>query len=437
MIPVPPHILLEMPVGFEFDGAMRTPLKSMLAFALSLGVLGGMAERAFGGLLELQVAYEQRVNEVETAHAAGMAKLDAGYLRALENLSAKAKQSGDLDKSLAIAAEIERATVHKLPPALASAVPELQKLMDTYREEAGKLGRERSGKLFPFASAYDKALEQLEKALVKDGDLKGAKAVRDEREARGKDLKALADEIANAHAFTNSLGMRFVPVEITGGPTKGKKVLFSVWETRRRDYEAYAKANPEVDRKWKTAKAEQGNEADHPVVEVSWEDAQAFCAWLTRVERDAKRIGWKDVYRLPSDHEWSCAIGIGASESAGASPRKKSEVVKGYPWGPEWPPPVGAGNYDAAKMEGYQDDFGTTAPVGSFGAGPHDLYDLSGNVWEWCEDWIDGSTENRVLRGGSWYGTEVDLRSSYRGGGAPRLRIDRYGFRCVLERSGG
>ena len=230
--------------------------------------------------------------------------------------------------------------------------------------------------------------------------------------------------------FANSLGMKFAPVKITGGPTDEKNILFSIWETRRMDYEAYSKDVSGVDDKWKSA---EGNEALHPVVNVSWEDATAFCAWLTRKERAEGKIGPKDEYRLPSDHEWSCAIGIGSKENAGTSPKDKSQKLPGYPWGNSWPPPNGAGNFDS-RNAGYSDAYDRTAPVGSFRVDQNGLYDLSGNVYEWCLDWYSSGQKYRLLRGGPWnYSSEINLRSSYRDLSTPRYRDDLRGFRCVLS----
>ena len=195
------------------------------------------------------------------------------------------------------------------------------------------------------------------------------------------------------------------------------------------DYEAYSKDVSGVDGEWKSA---EGNEALHPVVNVSWEDATAFCAWLTRKERAEGKIGPKDEYRLPSDHEWSCAIGIGSKENAGTSPEDKSQKLPGYPWGNSWPPPNGAGNFGGNA--GYGDAYDRTAPVGSFRVDQNGLYDLSGNVYEWCLDWYSSGQEYRVLRGGSWDDTsEVILRSSCRFLSTPRGRNVSNGFRCVLE----
>ncbi|NLH72766.1 MAG: formylglycine-generating enzyme family protein, partial [Verrucomicrobia bacterium] len=149
-------------------------------------------------------------------------------------------------------------------------------------------------------------------------------------------------------------------------------------------------------------------------------------------------------YRLPRDWEWSVAVGL--NESRSGTPREKSEKVQGvYPWGTQWPPPHGAGNYagseardgdwpsDWSAIEGYRDGYARTSPVGSFVANQYGLYDLGGNVWEWCEDWYDDEQKYRVLRGASWSNYEPRyLLSSRRDRAAPAYRGDVIGFRCVL-----
>ena len=252
-------------------------------------------------------------------------------------------------------------------------------------------------------------------------------------------------------AFTNSLSMKFVPVPIKGGKTGGQTILFSVYETRYADFKAFVDATGHDATKGSDGKPmahcwnrpEWEMTTGHPVVYVSWDDAQAFCQWLTKKERESGKITASQRYRLPSDHEWSCAVGIGEQETAGDSPKDKSGKVAGYPWGAQWPPPRGAGNYDgkenSADSEVPPDAFQKTAPVGSFTANTYGLCDMGGNVWEWCEDWYDPADKQyRVLRGGGWDIHVRDyLRSSCRLGGAPALRGNGYGFRCVLGVSGG
>ena len=240
--------------------------------------------------------------------------------------------------------------------------------------------------------------------------------------------------------FVNTLDMKFVPVPITGGPTGGERVLFSLWETRVQDYEVFAQ---ETQRAWPKPQFEQGR--THPVVKVNWDDAHAFCAWLTEREHKLGKLGAAQRYRLPSDHEWSCAVGIGEREDPALGPVKNSgKLADIFPWGTAWPPPPGAGNYsgeesaghekapDQKILAGYRDDFAETAPVGSFAANALGLFDLGGNVWEWCEDrWKPGEPA-RVIRGASFGSASRSIASSYRDSSPPEAWNSSFGFRVVM-----
>ena len=229
-------------------------------------------------------------------------------------------------------------------------------------------------------------------------------------------------------AFTNTLGMKFVPVS-------GTDVQFSIWETRVKDYAAYAAANAGVDESWKKPFGDEFKQADtHPVGKVNWEDANAFCEWLTKKELAEGKIKAGQKYRLPTDAEWSVAVGLGKEK--GNTPEEKQSGIKDvYPWGKVWPPPKGAGNYDGSLNV---DKFDRTAPVGSFSANQFGLHDMGGNVWEWCEDKYSPTSAFRVLRGASWGIVYPDgLLSSYRDDFTPDLRFYYFGFRCVLVGGSG
>jgi formylglycine-generating enzyme required for sulfatase activity len=174
----------------------------------------------------------------------------------------------------------------------------------------------------------------------------------------------------------------------------------------------------------------------HPVVGVSWEDARAFCGWLSQKENRN--------YRLPTDLEWSVAVGL--QSETGTTPRDRDEEVVGvYPWGSTFPPPYYAGNYAGSEardanwpasdrtIEGFRDDYPRTAPVGSFTTNRFGLHDLGGNVWELSEDMYQPDKDLRVSRGGSWGNyNALRLLSSDRLDVGPSLRSDRTGFRVVL-----
>jgi formylglycine-generating enzyme required for sulfatase activity len=242
--------------------------------------------------------------------------------------------------------------------------------------------------------------------------------------------KVAAEKPTSPKAFTNTLGMKFVPV-------KGTDVQFCIWETRVKDYATYAAANSGVDASWKKPSVIEisiSQETTHPVVMVNWNDAQAFCEWLTKKELAEGKIKAGQKYRLPTDAEWSVAVGLG--KEVGDTPKAKDGGIKDvYPWGKEWPPPVGAGNYSESLTP---DNFEYTSPAGSFAANKLGLHDMGGNVYEWCEDKFSPPSSPRVLRGASWNnGDPVSLLSSGRDDLTPVGRNGYFGFRCVLVGGSG
>jgi hypothetical protein len=223
---------------------------------------------------------------------------------------------------------------------------------------------------------------------------------------------------APGQPFTNSLGMKFVPVG---------EIRVSVWETRVQDYETFLQA---TGRRYEPTDFQQA--ANHPVVKVNWFDAVAFCKWLTDKERDENWIEDRQLYRLPTDREWSLVVGL--QNEVGGTPQARDGKIKNeFPWGKQWPPPPGAGNYGSPQRRG------ATMPVGSFKPNSLGIYDLGGNVWEWCVDTYKGGSSSAsgrdwgVLRGGSWATTnKLEMQSSYRNVVDRNERDVIYGFRCVL-----
>ena len=169
-----------------------------------------------------------------------------------------------------------------------------------------------------------------------------------------------------------------------------------------------------------------------PVVGVSWYEAMAYCRWwtLTFGEQWAEKMGLdnKVTMRLPTEAEWEFAA--------------RGYKVREYSWEQNQQPQIDLANFSTGKLD-------RTTAIGSYPKGktPEGLFDMSGNVWEWCRDWYGedyykksdaenptgpAKGEQRVLRGGSWYNYDAGLRCAYRVRGYPSNRDYVGGFRCAV-----
>ena len=147
-----------------------------------------------------------------------------------------------------------------------------------------------------------------------------------------------------------------------------------------------------------------------PVINVSWHDANAYIKWLNN--KTGKN------YRLPTEAEWEYATRAGTTTKWSFGDDKSD--LKKYAWYDE-------NSYDLGK--GHK-DYGTHK-VGKKRANPWGLYDVHGNVWEWCSDWYSEEEKYRVLRGGSWYDYSGGSRSAYRDWYNPSNRDYDVGFRLL------
>ena len=210
------------------------------------------------------------------------------------------------------------------------------------------------------------------------------------------------------HPWTNSLGMAFVPVP-------GARVLFSVRETRRSEFGIYADspAAPRGPKEpWRMPISRVSPE--HPVTPVSLKQAELFCQWLTDREHRALRLPQKARYRLPTNAEWDAA-------ARGYVKPVPGDSIKANIAGLEV-------RVNALK---HRDGWLFTAPAGSFGEDGNGLFDLLGNVSEWCTD-----AEGTVLRGGSWNESDparLDPASHHSPG--TEVHPVGAGFRVVLDSS--
>ena len=240
--------------------------------------------------------------------------------------------------------------------------------------------------------------------------------------------------------ITNSIGMKLVLIPkgtfMMGSPetekgrqenetqhevTISKGYYLGVYEVTQAQYEKVIGKNPSL-----YQGAIVGNEnADLPVENVSWHDAVEFCKKLSDLPEE-KKAG--RVYRLPTEAQWENACRAGSKTA-----------------------------YLFDDEEGLLPEYGwfsrnssrRTHTVGLLEPNAWGLYDMHGNVWEWCSDWYveysqcavsdptgpkEGS--DRVHRGGGWNSGAADCRSAYRGGSTPGDRFYSLGFRLALSSSG-
>jgi len=241
--------------------------------------------------------------------------------------------------------------------------------------------------------------------------------------------------------ITNSIGMKLVLIPkgtfMMGSPetekgrqenetqhevTISKDYYLGVYEVTQAQYETVMGKNPSH-----FQGAIVGNEnADLPVENVSWDDAVEFCKKLSDLPEE-KKAG--RVYRLPTEAEWEYACRAGSKTA-----------------------------YSFDDEEGLLPEYGwfkrnssdRTHTVGLLEPNAWGLYDMHGNVWEWCSDWYveypqgavsdptgpkEGS--DRVIRGGGWNSGAADCRSAYRGGSTPGDRFYSLGFRLALSSQSG
>lgn len=201
-----------------------------------------------------------------------------------------------------------------------------------------------------------------------------------------------------------------------------RPVTFNEWDAAQ----ASEKSLPYIDDKgW--------GRGPRPVINVSWEDAQAYLAWLNR---ELGLRGRKNVFRLPSEAEWeyACRARTATPFSTGLNIATNQANFDG--------------NYSYGDQKTNGAYVGRTLPVASFEQNAYGLFDMHGNVWEWCADtwvdhywsapttgsaWLSGDDPVvRVIRGGSWFNPPSVLRSAARNWHNSSSRDEFVGFRLAM-----
>jgi formylglycine-generating enzyme required for sulfatase activity len=192
------------------------------------------------------------------------------------------------------------------------------------------------------------------------------------------------------------------------------ELMFEEWDACA----SYGDCDPRIKDAWGRGR--------RPVINVSWDDAERYVVWLSRMTGKP--------YRLLTEAEWEYAA------------RAKTTSV--YYWGDE----IGKGNANCRGCGSPWDGKQRTAPVGSFAPNAFGLYDMAGNVYQWLQDcknntyygaptdgspWTSGDCGHRVVRGSSWFMDPPWVRSAKRFQFAPSFRIDSLGFRVARTLNSG
>jgi formylglycine-generating enzyme required for sulfatase activity len=227
-------------------------------------------------------------------------------------------------------------------------------------------------------------------------------------------------------AFVNSLGMKMVLIpggRFEMGPngskyrvSLSKPFYLGVTEVTLQQYRVF-KPGHRID-----GAEPEFNEGDRPAALVSWNDARAYCAWLSEQPGEKAAGRW---YSLPTEAQWEWAARAGTTTS-----RYFGETDKGqadYSWF----------NVTYTANPKHESNGRGRQPVGKLRANAWGLYDMLGNVWEWCEDRrVDeptGESRQPVMRGGSWRSGAFHCTAVAHDPGEPNQKADNIGFRVACR----
>jgi formylglycine-generating enzyme required for sulfatase activity len=424
--------------------------------------------------------YDKNLEEIILGHGPKAVGLQEQYGKALDDLKAKVQGQGDLEKTKAVMAEMERFKKDKNIPEVPSEseIPEIKKLQAASAKQMSDLETDKARKVTTLATQYDGALERLQKELTKAGKIDEATAIQEERsKVRNSDYLTAANRItatvpgkesatdvsdkpAKKAALLNrimelSLGkgvkMKLALVQagkfMMGSPvsdeskkpnelpqhevTISKSFYMGIYEVTQDEHETLMGDNQSKNKGKK-----------YPVTNITWDNAVSFCKQVSM--KTGKNV------RLPTEAEWEYACRAGTKtrfsfgdddkdirKYANYRDRSFTAVMPGVP-----------------KNDMPSDGHDKEAPVGSFKPNSWGLYDMHGNTAEWCSDWYDDnyyssspavdpkgppSGITRVQRGGACLDEAVHMRSARRHSNAPEHPAFMemvpfcFGFRVVVD----
>ncbi len=390
---------------------MKTPLFIAIA---SLTLIAGADKPRSATAVKAQRTYEDSVRAADKEHQQSLKSARDEYLKQLKEASDAALEANDLNAANEI--EAARNAISRKKPFVA---PTFQLAIDAQRTHEDSVKAANEQQIAALRKAEEVHMHEMQAALdsaIAAKDLTEANRIDAAMKEMQQKIDARDAASTPALSITNSIGMTFVeipPGEFTMGSPRfeagreqdetertiklTESFGMGIHEVTQAQYEQVVGRNPS-----------QFKGVNNPVEVVSWDDAAEFCRLLTALP--AERAAGRN-YRLPAEAEWeyACRAGTTTTYSFGNDERQLGQ----YAW------------YD--KTSGKR-----SHPVGQRQANAWGLYDMHGNVWEWCED-KEGSF--RVIRGGGWNNDAAGCRTANRlSSGPPHPRADR-GFRLVLSPS--
>jgi len=396
--------------GAAFRRALAVPGYEADSRALA----GARTARGGADAYRRKTAYDEALRRAQAAYAEAKGKKDKDLWEAVRSFAEEAVRTGHSDLSAARDL-LQEAARHFLPP-----VPAWAKVSIGQIETAQRLGVSVARELDLGGGV------KMRLVLIPAGEFMmgspSSESGRNSDEGPRHRVKMTRLFYIGIHEVTVAQFRRFV--SDAGYKTEAEKRdgvygwTGSRWE-RRKDFN------------WRNPGFAQGD--SQPVACVSWNDAKAFCEWLSR------RTGLG--VRLPTEAEWeyACRAGTGAAFSFG------NATADLYQHGNYADANTSLAWSDRSRDDGYA----STAPAGSFAPNVFGLYDMHGNVWEWCRDryardYYEKSPqkdpqgpargEYRVLRGGSWNGGPWHCRSAVRLRDDPSVTDNAFGFRVLVAR---
>jgi serine/threonine protein kinase len=370
------------------------------AFAVTLLVVGGMA-----GALTPRVLREQRQTSAAFDRLRETAPTFAAHA---EN----ALRDGEFEEALesatyAVELAPQNATYHRLRGDALQVLFRLPEALNAYRTSSGLAGEER---VFENLRLTEELISLAQQGSEAQAQTRLYEALKQQKR-RGEAMalgKRLSGVLLGQKKDPAALAELVKHLEEKLLPVPGTSVLLASTELTVGDWKLYLAAEglPNWERPQGINQAE-----NHPVVNVTWAEANEFCTWLT--------ASTGKEWRLPTNAEWDAAVGRSI-----------------WPWGDDYPPKWDDGNYAVDPKGGFdvgrigEDKIFGTAPVASFKANELGFFDLGGNVAEWV---LDGTATDgkRVVRGGSWVEFGKVCRSDYQHRVAANRRDTDTGFRLV------